>query len=528
MSNNIANSVLLQSPSKSTHNLTETLLTTTGLGRLTPVYVAEVVPGDSVDLNAEFLTKFQPMATPAFQNFNAYVHFFYVPFRILWKNWEWFIQNIPVPGGSVPPVPPYIDLTAEAQSKFDTPSYSKVHNYFGFKSPSNTESVNALPYAAYQLIYNEYYRAEDVTTDEREKLWLLDGDNATKLGDLDPVRYRNVKDDYFLAALTAPQSGNEASLTLLTQNMLPVRANDLGGGVFPPGDTDVKIAANTLPSLASGSVFTQMGDASADPDISGAYLYVNPSEATFQITQNDLIELNRMQEFLIRQNLAGTRYNEYILAMFGVHVPDLRINRPDYICGIKAPVTIGEVLNTAADQGTQSGQGNSYAEGGRGNYSVLEHGLVIGIYSCLPQQIYMQSIQRLFWKRSFTDYYAPIFDQMGEREVINKELVQNHVDPYGTFGYVPKFAEYRLTHNKITGEFGSNLQNWHLARNYANNVVLDSEFPAVLSPQRVFDITDHTIADSILLWIVIKCYMTRPMKMYSMPTLTNDYGNNLS
>nr|QJB19243.1 MAG: major capsid protein [Microvirus sp.] len=513
---NIANSVLLQKPDKSTHNLTEDLKTTTGIGRITPIYLAEVVPGDSVDLTCEFLTKFQPMATPAFQNFNAYVHYFYVPFRVLWKNWKYYIQNVNIPQTTAPPVPPYLQLSTLSPSSFITPATDYIHNYFGFYSPANLEYVNAMPYAMYQLIYNEYYRHEQLTPDLREELYLTDGDNTSKLATLSQMKYRTYKDDYFTAALTSPQSGGEASITLLTNNMMPVYEN-----INPsPG-------FNELQSTNTGNSRVKQL-ATADPDISDGYHYVNPSEASFQITMNELIELQRMNEYLVRQNLAGNRYNEYILAFFGVRVPDLRIDRPDYICGVKAPVQLSEVLNTANQQGYQTGQGNAYAEGSNKNYYVQEHGMIMGLYTCMPEKGYTQAIQRLFYKNSYQDYYAPIWDQMGEREIINKELVQDHVDPYGTFGYIPKFAEYRLPFNKVTGEFQDTLTTWHLAMILPTNVVLDNQFISVENPTRTFVITEPDLADPILLWIVNKVYMTRPIKKYSMPVLTNDYGNNIS
>ena len=518
---NIANSVLLQKPDTSEHNLSEELKTTTSLGRITPVYIAEVVPGDRVDLNAEFLTKFQPMATPAFQNFTAYVHYFYVPFRILWKNWKYFIQNQPAPDGIVPPHPPILDLSAIDPDDFLPPNINYIFNYFGINGPDNMEAVNALPFSAYQLIYNEYYRHEQIHPDLTQDILLTDGSNNANLTTLSTIRYRTYKDDYFTSALKAPQSGNEASLALATDKMLHVRRNH----VPVSGETKFEFNGQELPSgTSSDAVVNNL--LNTDPTLAGNELYVDPNDASYAVTMNDLIELNRMQEFLVRQNLAGNRYNEYILAFFGVRVPDLRLDRPDYITGVKAPVTISEVINTAGSQGYQTGQGNSFAEGGRGNYEVLEHGIIMGLYTCIPSQSYLTSIQRLFYKLSYEDYYVPIFDQMGEREIINKELEQNHVDPYGTFGYVPKFAEYRLPFNKITGEFGTTLTTWHLANIYDLTQVLDESFFDIRNPDRVFQV-GATNADSILIWLVNKVIISRPMKKYAMPVLSNNYGNNI-
>jgi hypothetical protein len=257
MSSNIANTVMLQRPDKSMHNMTEELRTSTSIGRITPIYLAEVVPGDEVDISAEVLTKMQPLLTPALQNMNAYVHFFYVPYFIMWKNWEYYIQNIPHPGATAPPVPPYLDLSGRPQSEFDAPATGFVHNYFGFQSPTNLEYVNAFGHCAYQLIYNEYFRHEQVHTNNRESLWLRDGDNATILPLLQAMRYRTMKDDYFYMALKSPQSGTEASLTLSTQNMLPVFRERLGTDPV----TDTKFQANglTTPSATATAGTARLG-----------------------------------------------------------------------------------------------------------------------------------------------------------------------------------------------------------------------------------------------------------------------------
>jgi hypothetical protein len=518
---NIANSVVLQKPDYSTHNLTEECKTTSHLGRLTPVYFQEVIPGDSVDISADFLTKFQPMLTPAFQNLNAYIHYFYVPFRILWPNWKYFIQNVKVPDTSLPPVHPFVNLSTLPTQYFSKPAYASNLPYFGLNSATNLQQVNPFPMAAYALIYNEYFRHQKVTADNVNDIILNDGDNSSKIAELASLRYRTYKGDYFTAALPSPQNGNEAAFTLATASMLPVYSNQANAG-------DV-LQIPSINNVTQGATvdLELFAQPTTDPLIGGLDLYVDPSAAGFQISMNDLIEVSRMQEFLVRQNLAGNRYNEYILAFFGIRVPDLRIDRPDYICGVKAPVTIAEVLNTANAQGTQSGQANSYAEGGTKNYKVLEHGIIIGIYSCIPEQSYMQATNKLLWKSQWDEYYVPIFDQMGERAILNKELVQTHTDPDGTFGYIPQYAEYRLTFNKVSGEFTSSLYSWHLASALPNNIQLGEGFFNIFNPSRVFGY-DYTVADPILVWISHNVYMTRPMKKYAMPTLTNNYGNNLS
>lgn len=323
-------------------------------------------------------------------------------------------------------------------------------------------------------------------------------------------------------ALQSPQLGEAAAIELSTSEMLPVYRNQ-----NPSPNPNINVAATYAPGGGSAAFDIPL-DLTSDTSILGAQLYVNPADGSFNITMNDLIHLQRMQEFLVRKNLSGNRYNEYILAMFGIQVPDLRVDRPDFIGGIKAPVSISEVVNMGSDtlQGWQSGQGNAYAEGGRSNYKVLEHGIIMGIYSCIPQQAYMFAVPRLFLKQEFEDYYACIFDQMGERPILNMELAQYHSNPTGTFGYVPQFSEYRVPYNKVGGAFtNGDLGKWHLAVDYPDDVQLDEQFFDIENPDMLFNVTAET-ADAILLWVVNKVFIKRPMKKFSMPVLTNEYGNN--
>lgn len=524
---NIANSVLIQKPNKSTHNLTCETKTTGNLGQLIPVYLQEVVPGDQVDLNAQFLTKFQPMLKPAMQNFNAYVHYFYVPFRALWKNFKYFIAQTPEPGGTVPPLHPMIEFINASEVTHGVGTFlTGEHNlapYFGINKlyASGDITVNAFPFLAYQHIWNEYYRHEKIHADLTPDLILPDG-TSTLNPEWNKVRYRTYKDDYFTAGLPSPQLGNEATLDIQGLVDLPV----LHKSTATINTLTTEWASQTKPNNAVNTTHANNDNNTTGSGITANGLWVKTSSLDGTISANDLIELQRMQEFLVRNNLAGNRYNEFIMAHFGVRVPDLRLDRPDYICGIKAPVIISEVLNMANAQGTQTGQGNAFSEGGRGNYEVLEHGIIMGIYSCIPTQSYTTAVQRFMYKNNPMDYYLPVFDQMGEREILNEELAIDHIDPKGTFAYVPQYAEYRLPFNACTGEFATTLTQWHLAQILPSTVVLNDEFFDINKPDRVF-IVDSSIADCILIQVMNQVYISRPMNKYSMPTLTNEYGNNL-
>lgn len=516
MSQNVANSVLIQKPDYSTHNLTQETKTTTKVGQLTPVYFAEVVPGDTVDINAEFLTKFQPLATPCMQNMNAFVHYFYVPFRTLWKNWKFFIQQRPEPGYSVPPLHPLIDFAdGDCNPGFLAP-------YFGLLNDQQT-NISPFLFLAYQRIWNDYYRHNGISADQTEDFTPVDGVQV-----LDPIwnqiRFRTYKDDYFTAALPTPQAGPAAKANILDLEDLPVLRHD------SPSPSVVEQWASTHVTGGAAGVTkatNEINTTIAPSDLPSYALWVATSSLNPTIQMNDLIELSRMQEFLVRNNLAGNRYNEFVMAHFGVRVPDLRLDRPDYITGVKAPIMISEVLNTGAAQGFQTGQGNGYSEGGTSNYHVQEHGIIMGIYSCIPTQSYIHAVQKLLYKKDAMDYYLPVFDQMGEQPIQNKEVNCFHLTQEGTFGYVPRYAEYRLPFNLVTGDFATTLKDWHLADEPSTTQGLSEAWFYIDNPNRIFTITDPDI-DNIMVQVINRIYITRPMNKYSMPVIQNQYSNQIT
>ena len=523
---NLANSVLLERPNYAKHNLTSETKTTGVLGQLIPVMFQEVVPGDTIDLNAEFMTKFQPMLTPAMENFNAHIHYFYIPFRILWPNWEYFIAQQPAPGASVPPLHPHLKLidAEEVTHGFGTlvTGFHTLAPYFGLNNLiEGTEplEINPFPFAAYQLIYNEYYRHEKIHPDRRNDITLSDGLNDDPTYQYNICRWRTYKDDYFTAALESPQLGTEAKLELSDSDPVRVKRNVSSGS----GQSTWNVTGGAVATSGAATYVLEENNG-VDPTMQQNALYVDPKEMVGLISMNDLIELNRMQEFLVRLNLAGSRYKEFIKANFAIDIDDLRIDRPDYICGIKAPVIISELLNTGAAQGTQTGQGSSYSEGGRGNYHVKEHGIIMGIYSCIPALSYTTAVQRFLFKRDSMSYFLPVFDQMGEQEILNKEINLLHQDPDLTFGYVPRYSEYRLPFNLTTGEFVTTLTTWHLSKEVGPDVILDSDFFDIIGPDRVFGVEVDS-ADSILIRVVNSLIITRPMNKYSMPVLTNNHSN---
>ncbi|WNK14845.1 MAG: major capsid protein [Microvirus sp.] len=516
MSQNIANSVLLQKPNRGTHNLTSETKTTGKIGQLYPILVQEVVPGDNVKITADFLTKLQPLATPAMQNMNACVHYFYVPFRILWPNWKYFIAQTNNPFTNAPALHPTIDLDATQVTN------NWLAPYLGINAA--VDGINPFPFLAYQLIWNEYYRHQKVSDDLTPELVLTDGANNFN-NTWNVQRRRTFKDDYFTAALESPQDGNQALMDFKDLSPIPVKRNaNTPGGQNPQSDFQAEELGTSLGREVR--IINALQGGGSGPILPNA-LWVDPNDGQFTIAYNDLIELSRMQEFLVRNNLAGNRYNEFILAHFGIRVPDLRVDRPEYITGVKAPIIISELLNTATEQGTQTGQGNGYGEGSTKNYYVQEHGIIMGLYSCISERSYVNAVQKLMFKKNPMDYFLPVFDQMGEQEIFNEELTLTHANPKGTFGYVPRYAEYRLPFNLVTGEFATTLTDWHLGLIPPNNVALNEAFFDMINQGRIFAINQNDV-DTLLIQVINHVYIDRPLPVMSMPIITNNNPNRLS
>jgi hypothetical protein len=500
---NVSNSVLIQKPNYSLHDLTQETKTTTTMGRLTPVFFQEVVPGDSITIRPEMLLKFMPLQYPVLHNMTAYIHYFYVPFRILWRNWKYYIANAVIPGTSNKPIHPYL---------LDT-GIDGLSSYFGVPQDGVTEfaKVNPFLYATYQLIYNEYYRHQSVHPDQREKLWLTDGDNSNIHSLLTTPRIRTYKDDYFTSALPSPQQGTEAKLDIFDFPDLPVKVNR-DPNVFGPIENWLDTNGNPVGAF---------NDLTNQTNIPQDTIYADGANGA--VSMNDLIELNRLNEYLIRNNISGNRYNEFIMAHFGERVPDLRVDRPDYIVGVKTPVQVSELLNTANNQGFQSGQANAYAQGNSNNYQVTEHGIIMGIFTMIPSIGYTSATPKLLHKLDRFDYFLPVFDAMGEQEIKNKELVANHTNPEGTFGYVPRYSEYRLPFNLSTGQLATTLKQMHLNRDLPNNTNLNASFFDANPINRIFVNTSNT--DNLILQVMNNVIVNRPMTKYSMPVITNQADN---
>jgi hypothetical protein len=433
------------------------------------------------------------------------MHYFFVPNRILWSNWEKFITD--ANSGLVFPT-----LTMNTDWPANAPLGLKTADYLGVP-PIGTSGVStpisALPFAAYQCIYNEYYRDQNLQSPIDYKL--TDGSQNTswaRIRELTNLRNRAWEHDYFTASLPFAQKGQAVDIPL----------GSIDGNVEVFYDNASGTTLNGTPA----SINVQ-GQPAAD--ITNDRLYAKTDGVDIEPTTiNDLRRAYRLQEWLEKNARGGTRYIESILSHFGVRSSDARLQRPEYITGVKTPVVISEVLNTTGEdgglpQGNMAGHALSISSGKSGSYYCEEHGYIIGIMSVMPKTAYQQGIPRTFLKNDTLDYYFPSFANIGEQPVEKQELYAYTSTKNDTFGYVPRYAEYKYMPSRVAGEFRTTLDYWHLGRIFATEPNLNSTFIECTPAQttRIFAVEDGT--DPLYCHVYNKIQAVRPMPKFGTPTI---------
>jgi hypothetical protein len=514
---NIFNSVQVSKPKKNVFDLTHDVKMSGKMGQLLPVLVQECVPGDSWQIGCDSLIRFAPLIAPVMHRIDVSVHYFFVPNRIVWENWEKFIVD-----ANTQLVMPYINASGlEPQYQIPTQAGTAriLADYLGVPGPNNgtagNTKINALPFAAYQAIYNEYYRDQNLVPPIDYKL--TDGNtwdtSPARFREITNVRNRAWEHDYFTSSLPWAQKGAAVDIPLGSINGdAEVYINNLVGPTTLTGNPTSPVVQNQLSTVvANNELFAHLDD-----------LQVGAT------TINDLRRAFRLQEWLEKNARGGTRYIENILMHFGVKSSDARLQRPEYITGIKTPVVISEVLNTAGTfsgqtptspvQGNMAGHGVAVSTGKYGNYFCEEHGYIIGIMSVMPKTAYQQGIPKTFLKNDPLDYFWPSFAHIGEQPVQNQELVAYAgAMNEQTFGYVPRYAEYKYNPSRVAGEFKTTLDYWHLGRKFANLPALNQTFIECTPEQcaRIFAVQNGQ--DNLYMQILHKIRAVRPMPKFGTP-----------
>ena len=509
MGKNIFNSVQLEKPKKNVFDLSHDVKMSMKMGQLTPVLVTECVPGDSFQIGCDSLIRFAPMFAPVMHRMDVSVHYFFVPNRLTWDNWEKFIVDANTE--HVLPILYSSALKPENEANW-TSDLPKFADYMGIPRIDNggtQTAINALPFAAYQAIYNEYYRDENLIAEVDYKL--VDGNNTGTWDEANKwlaIRNRAWEHDYFTASLPFAQKGTAVDIPLGSVEL------DVNGTTSQLWKDDVTRTTSASGAVTSIAGENYVGGAQGVFDPNGSLL-VEPT------TINDLRRAFRLQEWLEKNARGGTRYIENILMHFGVRSSDKRLQRPEYITGLKTPVIVSEVLNTSATaeepQGNMSGHGVAVSTGKYGNYFCEEHGYILGIMSVMPQPAYQQGIPKTYLKSDPLDFFWPSFAHIGEQPVQNNELFAYTATGTDTFGYVPRYAEYKYQASRVAGDFRTILDYWHLGRIFATQPALNKAFIECTPEQceRIFAVQDGE--DNLYCQIMHKIKAVRPMPKFGTP-----------
>lgn len=507
---NLFNSIKLTRPKSNTFDLSHDVKLSLRMGKLYPTLCMEAVPGDRFKIACDSMLRFAPMLAPIMHRVDVYMHYFFVPNRLIWVGWEEFITKQLTHASIAEFNIPWIELTSTNQSK--------LCDYMGVPPIATGKSikVSALAFGAYQKIFDEYYRDQNLVP-------AVDADLADNTPDgkiseetaekLLTMRTRAWEHDYFTSALPFAQKGAQVSLPLAQFDDVPVRRQPYGSdtGNFEFESTGGKLAhVENLGSTNDGGWYPDEEE-----------LYAATSEINVNATNiNDLRVAFRLQEWLEKAARGGSRYIESILTHFGVRSSDSRLNRPEYIVGSKSPVNISEVLSTAETEGNpqanMAGHGVSVTSGKMGSYFCEEHGFIMGIMSVMPKTAYYQGLPRQFSKFSPEEYYWPSFSNLGEQEIRNKEIYISSDDPDGTFGYIPRYSEYKYAPSRVAGDFRDTLEFWHLGRKFGNAPQLNQTFIECVPDDRIFAVMDPEF-DNLYAHVFHMLKVNRPMPVFGTP-----------
>lgn len=456
---------------RSKFSLSHTRLLSCDMGELVPIQLQEILPGDSIQCSTSLLVRAAPLLAPPMHPVRVRIHHWFVPHRLVWDNWEAFITG-GEDGNNSSPFPYRNPGNIAAGS---------LANYLGLPLGviSGTQYVSALPFRGYQLIWNEYYRDQDLQTPA--VISTNNGVDASTSVTLQNVAWEK---DYFTSARPWEQKGPAVTIPLTGTGAVVSNSQ-------PPTYTGGGLTNTNLKSF-NGSTGATYGNAATSTAnmIVGNESGLQTTLSTASVTVNALRQSLAIQRFEEARAMYGARYPEYLRAL-GVRSSDARLSRPEYLGGGVQTIQFSEVVQSAADGtnpvGTLRGHGITAMRSNRFRRFFEEHGYLFTLLSVLPKSIYMNGVHRTWNRRTKYDFWQRELEFIGQQPIMNKEVYAQAATPEGTFGYIDRYDEYRRTPSFVAGEFSqSALDYWHFARKFTSEPALNSTFVSAVPPERAF------------------------------------------
>ena len=541
--------------SRSRFDRSASLKTSFNVGDVVPFFLEEVLPGDTFSVDTSKVVRLQTLLTPMMDNIYLDTYYFFVPNRLVWNHWKEFCGEntesawIPETEYSMP------QITAPADAGW---SVGTIADYFGIPTGVKGLSVSALPFRAYALIINEWFRDQNlqdplvVPLDDSTVAGVNTGTFVTDVAKGGKPFIAAKYHDYFTSCLPSPQKGPDVLIPSATAGEYPVVGNgktlSLTNGTIVGGFAGVR-SDNTL-FASNGSLGADVSETVSGTKFSGTLGVATQDLLSGNLANSGLIALAsgglgasinqlrlafQIQKYYEQLARGGSRYTEVVRSFFGVVSPDARLQRPEYLGGNRVPITINQIIqqsgteSSGTPQGTVVGQSLTTDSHSDFTKSFTEHGFVIGLMVARYDHTYQQGLARMWSRKDKFDFYWPVFANIGEQPVKNKEIfAQGTAVDDEVFGYQEAWADYRYKPNQVTGEMRSaytaSLDVWHLADDYSTLPALSDSWirEDKANVDRVLAVTS-SVSNQLFADIYVKNFVTRPMPMYSIPGLIDHH-----
>lgn len=542
--------------SRSRFDRSASLKTSFNVGDVVPFFLDEVLPGDTFSVDTSKVVRMQTLLTPMMDNVYLDTYYFFVPNRLVWDHWKQFCGEntesawIPETEYTMP------QITSPASTGW---SVGTLADYFGIPTGIPGLSVSSLPFRAYALIMNEWFRDQNlqdplvVPTDDSTVAGVNTGTFVTDVAKGGKPFIASKYHDYFTSCLPSPQKGPDVLIPSATAGEYPVvpRSNVVPSNLLDGTTYTAKIykAGSDANATRAGIGFYVSDDLQTGTQTNGLISTGSRNtEATPVInnlwavasggigaTINQLRLAFQIQKFYEQQARGGSRYTEVVRSFFGVTSPDARLQRPEYLGGNRVPINVNQIIqqsgteSSGTPQGTVVGQSLTTDSHSDFTKSFTEHGLIIGLMVARYDHTYQQGLNRLWSRKDKFDFYWPVFANIGEQPVKNKEIyAQGNAKDDEVFGYQEAWADYRYKPNMVTGEmrsaYAQSLDVWHLADDYNALPTLSDAWirEDKSTVDRVLAV-QSSVSNQLFADIYVKNLCTRPMPMYSIPGLIDHH-----